>query len=62
MLKDHELFERKVLLKRSFSPLKLLRIGKSLKLPYFNQSLSRDLEEDRIAYEIASSLDDEALE
>lgn len=62
MLKDHELFERKVLLKRSFSPLQLLRIGKSLKLPYFNQSLSRDLEEDRIAYEIASSLDDEALE
>jgi len=62
LLKDHELFERKVLLKRSFSLPKLLRIGKSLKLPYFNQSLSRDLEEDRIVYEIASNLDNEALE
>lgn len=54
--------ERKLLLKRAFSKRKLLKIGKELKVAYFNRFRSEwDIEDDKAALEIAMNASDEQL-
>ncbi|MCW3981350.1 MAG: hypothetical protein NWF11_07745, partial [Candidatus Bathyarchaeota archaeon] len=54
--------ERKLLLKRAFSKRKLLKIGKELKIAYFNRFNSEwDIEDDKAALEIALNTSDDQL-
>ena len=63
ILLDDKVVERKLLLQRAFSRSKLYNIGKSLKIYYFRNFLSKwDIDEDKAAFEIASSITDEQLE
>lgn len=60
---DKKIAERRLLLQRAFSRSKLFNIGKSLKISYFQDLLSEwDINEDKAALEIASSITDEQLE
>ncbi|MFQ6135134.1 MAG: hypothetical protein ACE5KU_04905, partial [Nitrososphaerales archaeon] len=59
---DGEIFERRILLEKCFSPPKLFEIGRSLGIPYFKEVQSGwSMDTDRALYELASNLNDEQL-
>ena len=60
---DSKVIELKLLLKRLFPRSTLFQVGKMLDIPYFRELQSAwDIDEDKAALEIASSIDDEELE
>ena len=59
---DDRLVERRLLLKRAFSRVRLFEIGRELGIPYFNQFLSGwEVDPDEAALQIASALTDHQL-
>jgi hypothetical protein len=60
---DQEIFERTILLKKSFSIPRLIEIGKNLELHFFLKLTNNwRLDLDRIAFELSSSIDNTQLE
>lgn len=59
---DGEIFERRILLEKCFSPPRLFKIGLSLEIPYFKEVYSGwSMDIDKALYELASNLNDEQL-
>jgi len=60
---DQAIFERTILLKKSFSIPRLIEIGKNLELPFFLKLTNNwRLDLDRIIFELSSSIDNTQLE
>ncbi|MHA1710598.1 MAG: hypothetical protein ACTSUS_00805, partial [Candidatus Freyarchaeota archaeon] len=59
---DDKLVERKLLLKRAFSRVRLFEIGRQLGIPYFNRFASGwEIDEEEASLEIASNINDAQL-